>query len=251
MAVSVEEPLRNVLSMMERAGFEINQDVRVVVDEKLAFMGYTSRRWQSHIIVVSGHAVKSPMLEGLLAHELSHVYRNTTGHPSHSESLIANLMRLFIESHNLDRDYEQEILHQVINHVQDLYADDIAIKVLAANRGTAPRVEQLGEFFLGWIKEEPARSGARRRDQWINASILLNNSFAVSNMERHKIAERLIEKAKMSNQRFLSRIKASAAGRFSYFNAFMVSLKEDISESEFREQMKEYLQSFLDVVGNI
>jgi len=251
MGESVEEALRNVLHMMEQAGFKINQEVKVVVDEKLPFMGYTSRQWQSHVIVVSGFALKSPILEGLLTHELSHVYRNITGHPSHSESLIASLMRLFIESHELDRDYEQEVLHQAINHIQDLYADDVAIKVLAAYNGMAPSLEQLGEFFLGWIKEEPAKSSARRRDQWVNASILLNNCFAVSNMERHEITEGQIEKAKVSNDRFLNRIKPGAAMRFSFFNRFMVGLKEDVSEAEFHEQMSEYLRDFLDLVDNV
>ena len=251
MVESVEEALKNALHMMEQAGFKINQEVKVVVDEKLPFMGYTSRQWQSHVIVVSGHAVKSPMLVGLLTHELSHVYRNITGHPSHSEPLIASLMRIFVDRHKLDRDYEQEILHQAINHIQDLYADDIAVRVLATYDGMAPRLEQLGEFFLGWIKEDPARSGARRRDQWINASILLNNSFAISNMERHEIVEGQVEKAKLSNDRFLKRIKPSAAMQFSYFNKFMVNLKEDISEAEFREHMKEYLRSFFDLVNSI
>jgi hypothetical protein len=65
MTENVEETLRNVLNMMEQAGFRIDQDVKVIVDRELPFMGYTSRRWGSHAIVVSGFAVDSPMLEGL------------------------------------------------------------------------------------------------------------------------------------------------------------------------------------------
>jgi hypothetical protein len=232
MTENVEEALRNVLSMMKQAGFRIDQDVKVIVDKNLPFMGYTSRQWQRHVIVVSGFALDSPMLEGLLTHELSHVYRNITHHPSHSDPLIADLMRVFIDGHKLDRDYEQEILHQAINHIQDLYADDIAFRVLASRDGTT-RLHQLGDFFLGWIKEEPS-SGVRRRNQWFNASTLLNNSFAISNMERHKITERQIEEAKLSNDRFLNRIKSSAAMRFSYFNRFMVGLEEDVSEAGLR-----------------
>lgn len=250
MAENVEEALRKVLNMMEQAGFRINQEVKVIVDKKLPFMGYTSRQWQSHVIVVSGFALESLMLEGLLTHELSHVYRNITHHPSHSEPLIASLMRVFIDGHTLDRDYEREILHQAINHIQDLYADDIAIRVLTAYDDT-PLLQQLGDFFLGWIKEEPATTGARRRDQWVNASILLNNSFAISNMERHEITKAQIEKAELSNDRFLNRIKPSAAMRFSYFNRFMVGLEEDVSEARLDEQMKEYLHNFLNVVDSI
>ncbi len=250
MADRVEEALRRALYMMEQAGFTINQEVKVVVDEKLPFMGYTSRQWRSHIIVVSGFAVKSPMLEGLLTHELSHVYRTITDHPSHSERLIANLVHFFTDSHNLGRDYEQEILHQAINHIEDLYADDIAFKVLARDSDAALPSEQFGEFFLGWIKEEPVRSRLHRRDRWINASILLNNSFAISNMERHRIAERWVEKARSINDLLLNRIKPSAAIRFSYFNKFMVSLREDISENDFREEMTEYLQNLLALVDD-
>jgi hypothetical protein len=250
MTENVEKALRNVLNMMEQAGFRINQDVKVIVDKKLSFMGYTSRQWQSHVIVVSGFAVESPMLEGLLTHELSHVYRSITHHPSHSEPLIASLMRIFIKDHKLDRDYEQETLHQAVNHVQDLYADDIAVRVLAAYYGT-PLLEQFGDFFLGWIKEEPATGGVRLRDRWVNASILLNNSFAISNMERHNMMEGQIERAKLNNYRFLNRIKSSAAIQFSYFNRFMVGLEEDVSEARLREQMEEYLGNFLKVVDNI
>ena len=237
MTASLEEALKNVLARMEQAGFGINQEVRVAVDERLPFMGYTSRRWQSHVIVVSGFALKSPTLEGLLTHELSHVYRNITGHPSHSEPLITELMRRFIDNHKLDKNYEQGILHQVINHIQDLYADDVSVKVLTTRPTMALGLEQLGEFFLGWIKEDPSKSRAHQRDQWTNASMLLNNCFAVSNMERQKIAKSQIEKAKASNDRFLKQIKPNAAMRFGYFNRFMVGLEEEVSEAEFREQM--------------
>ena len=239
--------------MMQQAGFRINRDVRVVVDEKLPFMGYTSHRWQSqsHTIVVSGFALESPMLEGLLTHELSHIYRTITDHPSHDEPLIASLMRFFIDSHKLHRDYEQQILHQAMNHVQDLYADDITVKVLTAQQGAVSSLEQLGEFFLDWIKEEPAGSGTRQRDQWTSASVLLNNCFALSNMERHGIVRKQIEEAKMRNGQFLNQMKPGAAMRFSYFNEFMVGLKEDVSEAEFREQMKEYLRNFLNAVESM
>jgi hypothetical protein len=157
-------------------------------------------------------------------------------------------MHHFIDSHRLHRGYEQEVLRQAINHVQDLYADDIAIRVLAYDD---TRLQQLGDFFLGWIKERSATSGMSRKDQWINASILLNNSFAISNMERHKAAGEQIEKARLSNVRFLNRIRPTAAIRFDYFNRFMVSLKEDVSEAGFREQMEEYLRNILSLVDII
>jgi len=140
---------------MKRSGFEINQNVEVAVDESLPFMGYTSRQWQRQLIVVSGFAVKSNMLEGLLTHELSHVYRSQTKHPSHNDQIITDLLRSFASNHDVNEHYQMEILHQVINHVQDLYADDIAIKILTAERSDSADLERLGEFFSDWVRDEP------------------------------------------------------------------------------------------------
>lgn len=244
---AVQQALANVLAAMKRHGFEITQNLEVVVDEGLPFMGYTSRHWQKQLIVVSGFAVKSNMLEGLLTHELSHVYRGQTKHPSHNDQIIAHLARSFISMHNLNEDYQREILHQVINHVQDLYADDIATQVLTAEESHLLRLEQLGDFFLGWIRDEPVKTGMVRKDQWVNASIMLNNCFAISNMQRHAIEDR-DEKAKMRNETFMRRINPVAAESFSYFNAFMVNLKERVSDAEFQREMEEYLSRFLAVV---
>jgi hypothetical protein len=64
-------------------------------------------------------------------------------------------------------------------------------------------------------------------------------------MERHRIVRQQIEKARMSNDRFLNRITPATAMKFNYFNKFMVGLNESISQTEFREQMMEYLGNFL------
>ena len=246
----VAEKLRNVLDLMSRNGFEINQPVDLAVDENLPFMGYTSRRWQRHLIVVSGSAVGSPMLEGLLAHELSHVYRTLTNHPSHNEKIIAEAVGSLTQLQSLDEDYQAEVLHQAINHIQDLYADDIAVKVLMSEQDRAAVFEGLGEFFLDWIKEEPVNSGSRQKNAWANAGILLNNCFAVSNIQRRKVST-VYEKAKSVNEKFLLRITPSAANNFRYFNRFMVNLKEDVSEQGFKEELQQYLGRFWDVVQTI
>ncbi len=246
----VEEKLETVTDTMARAGFEIDQPVEVVVDENLPFMGYTSRHWQKHVIVVSGFAVKSPMLEGLLAHELSHVYRNVTNHPSHNEELLESVAVTFARLHDLSESYQSDMLHQAINHIQDLYADDIAIRVLTANQNKTAALDVLGEFFLGWIREEPVKSNSSRKDAWLNAGILLNNCFAVSNIQRRKV-ESFYEKAESLNSRFLVKIDPRARRSFSYFNHFMVNLKERVADEEFRNQMNEYLERFWDVIVSI
>lgn len=246
----VEEKLKIVTDGMARAGFEIGQPVEVMVDENLPFMGYTSRQWQKHVIVVSGFAVKSAMLEGLLAHELSHVYRNVTDHPSHNEKLLENVACAFTRLHDLTQGYQGEILHQAINHIQDLYADDISVRVLTDNQNKSAILDMLGEFFLGWIKEEPVKSNSSRKDSWLNAGILLNNCFAVSNIQRRRV-ERYYEKAESLNNKFLVKIDQRARSSFPYFNRFMVNLKEKVAEEEFRNQMEDYLERFWDVTASI
>lgn len=243
----VNAELKDVLQMMKLAGFPIDQEVRVVVDENLPFMGYTSRQWQTHTIVVSGFSVRSGMLKGLLAHELSHVYRNITNHPSHNERTIAHLAGSFINLYNLHADYQREILHQVINHIQDLYADDISMQVLITGESRLLDSKQLEGFFVEWVKDEPVKTSEVRKDRWVNAAMMLNNSFAISNMQRHGIGDHN-QKAKLKNDAFLSRIKPEAAENFGYFNDFMVGLREEVTESAFQDDMEDYLGRFFELI---
>ena len=246
---NVNQTFRHVLDLMRHAGFTIEGEVSVAVDRDLPFMGYTSRQWQKHTIVVSGFALGSGMLLGLLAHELSHVYRNVTNHPSHNDQIISQLASSFINHYKLDMDYQREILHQVINHVQDLYADDITMTVLATEKGLFDS-GRLEGFFLDWIKDEPVRTGIDKRDRWVNAAIMLNNTFALSNMQRHTIDDHE-NGAKSKSDAFLARINQGAAREFSYFNDFMVGLKEQVTEAEFKQEMKDYLTHFFQVVQNV
>jgi hypothetical protein len=62
---SLDVAVRDVLHMMTGAGSGIDEELSVVVDKNMPFIGYTSRQWQKHTIVVSGMAVKSGMLKGV------------------------------------------------------------------------------------------------------------------------------------------------------------------------------------------
>ncbi len=67
----VKEVANEALRMMKDAGFEIPDKLDVLVDPKLPFMGYSTKRGGSNIIVVAGEALRSGMIEGLLVHEMS------------------------------------------------------------------------------------------------------------------------------------------------------------------------------------
>lgn len=246
----VREQLQVVLDAMARLGYVITQPVEVKVDEKLPFMGYTSRQWEKHVIVVSGFATQSLLLWGLLTHELSHVYRNLSNHPSHNEEILANATGSFTQVHGLSEDYQRQVLHQAINHIQDLYADDIAVRVIQSNPQMRAPLESLGEFFLGWIKDKPVKTNSKRKDSWLNAGILLNNCFAVSNIQRRGIKS-YAEKAQALNGKFLMKISPGARANFAYFNRFMVTLSEEVTGNEFRQQLDDYLERFWETVESI
>jgi hypothetical protein len=133
--------------------------------------------------------------------------------------------------------------------VQDLYADDITMRIISADSELFDP-KQLEEFFTEWIKEVPVHTGVEKRDRWVNAGIILNNSFALSNMQRHNINDG-DRRAESKNQTFLGHINRQAAKQFSYFNDFMVGLKEQVGEGEFQRGMNEYLARFHEVVLSI
>ncbi len=239
----VAEAFRRARGMMKDAGYGIGDNVRVVVDPNLGFMGYTFPRAGKFTIVVSGAAVESGMLEGLLVHEMSHIYRMQSKHPSHDERIINEVMGSFL-GRGLNRDYQQKILHDLVNHLEDLYADDVAFKVFGKNN-IFP-VEDGSRFFLSWLSPEPVVSGEDRRDRWINMSLMLRNSFAMSNMARHGIPD-LGNNAKRLNERFLSGLPANASRWFEYFYAVMTSLREDVTEEQFGRLLRDYLERFVEL----
>ena len=75
---------------------------------------------------------------------------------------------------------------------------------------------------------------------------MLNNSFALSNMERHSVPD-VNFRGRDANLKFLYGINHEAAEYFGYFNRLMVTMQEDITEKDFKKLMKEYVQTFLKV----
>ena len=239
----VRKARQTALDMMRNAGFDIGANVKVVVDPKLPFMGYTMPQGGSFTIVVSGGAIGSGLLEGLLVHEMSHVYRIQTNHPSHNgqilEQSIDNLGKKTVL-----RDYQQKIVHDLLNDIQDLYADDISFKVL---RNTPiMKSDQMTRFLQDWVKDEPAKSRDRIMDSWTNASVMTHNARAIAQMARHRV-EDIDGRAEQANKRFLSQISPRVAGRFEYFRNLLENLREEMTVEEYRKLLADYLGQFLEI----
>src|SRR5260370_526541 len=123
----------NASRMMRESGFGLKSDVKVAIDPQLPFMGYSMPVGKGYRIVVSGGSVGSGMLEGLMVHEMSHIYRMENNHVSHDAKVIEGAIEN-IDKRNLSHDYQQKIVHDLLNDIQDLYADDSSMKVLKKNR---------------------------------------------------------------------------------------------------------------------
>src|SRR5258706_14076011 len=104
------EALKNhALGLMEDSGFPITEEIEIGVDEKLHIMGYTTEENGKPEIVVARWALQSDMLTGLLIHELSHIYRNETNHPSHNFDIHNKTIAMVLGNRKLQR-YQEEII---------------------------------------------------------------------------------------------------------------------------------------------
>ena len=240
----VSEARENALRAMRDAGFDVGGAVRVAVDPKLPFMGYSRPQGDGFQVVVSGAAVGSGMLEGLLIHEMSHIYRMQTGHPSHDGRIISDVLEQ-VGKHRLSEDYRQKIAHEIINHIEDLYADDISLAVMKDRAFVSE--DRLVAFLQDWVKDSPVRSQDATRDAWVNASLLVNNARALAQMDRHHIDD-LGGRAATANRRFLSRLPPEAAQHFERFCNFLADLPKDLTDAKYRRMLSGYLEDFLKLV---
>jgi hypothetical protein len=227
----------NALKMMKESGFEISNKLEVSVDDQLPFMGYSTERKGGHVIVISAAALKSGMIEGLLIHEMCHIYRTETNHPSHNHKLLDRVGLHVIHENHLTEEYQIRIIQQAVNHIQDLYADDIAFKVFEKDK-LFPSDQAL-DFFLSWIQDTPVNARTNKA-KWMNVGSMLNNCFAISDLTRHHIND-VDNKAKSAIQEFLSQTEESMRKEFAYFRSFMANLKENPAQEEFEKDLADYL----------
>jgi hypothetical protein len=234
------------IEKMRKAGFEVGDGIQVSVDPDLPFMGYSRPEGRGYRIVVSGGALDSVMLEGLLLHELSHVYRMKTGHPSHNAQIVGEAVGSLGEQ-ALKHDYQRKIIYDLTNNIEDLYADDIAVRIMKDDKTLPP--ELLSRFLQDWVKSDLAEGDNPGKARWLNGWTMANNARAIGQMSRHSV-EDLGGRAAAENQRFLSKIDPSIADRFGYFLNLLTNLRENITDDEYRKLLTDYLGSFVNMVEN-
>ena len=231
---------------MREAGFDVGGRIEVVVDPQLEVGGYSIRGEGDRFrIVVSGRAVKSRMLEGLLLHEMSHIVRMRTNHPSHNAQIIEEAISRVTDGVAM-KDYQRKILHDLVNNVEDLYADSLAWRVM--RKSGLLTADESTEFIQGWVEDRPAESRDATRVRWENAWSLANNARAIAQLERHGVAD-TGGRAAALNDRLVSRMGPGARGHFEYFRNLLANLKEGITADDYRALLIEYLGRFREAAG--
>lgn len=230
---------------MSQAGYKIPDNVRVSVDPQLSFMGYTMPTRNGFNIVVSGGAVESGMLEGLLMHEMGHIVRIITNHPSHNAEILEEAVE---RGGNNLADYQQKIMHDLLNDIQDLYADDLSFKAIRKSALTYPG--QITEFLQSWVQDTPVATGNTVSDRWSNTSLMTHNARALAQMQRLQIPD-TGELAEKANRSFLYQVDPEIAKEFEYFRKTLLSLREDMTGNEYRKLLSEYLDKFQRIARTI
>jgi hypothetical protein len=235
---TLDEAKDHALELMKSAGFPIKEEITIAVDEKLPFMGYTTQRNGKPLIVVSKWSLATDMSMGLIIHELGHVYMIELNHPSHNPYLHSKATQNALQGKKI-YPYQIQIIHNIINNIQDLYADDISFPVYINKSGK----NDLSEFFLGWIRK-PKSAPFSREDAWKNTEMLLSAAFAKANLERHKTVD-TNGKVKKALEIFLSKVDPKLAKKFEYFKKLMVNLPKITTDLKFEKLLEEYISEFL------
>ena len=241
MKAEVAEARKNALEQMTKAGYSIGDSVEVIIDPKLPFMGYTVPINGHYRTVVAGGALQTGLLEGLLLHEMSHIYRMQNKHPSHNPQIIDQVIKS-LNKETQSKEYQRKIIGNIVNNFEDLYADDISTKVMREGQLYQPGV--LSNFIQENIEEKPVQMRDARRERWANTAIMVDNARFLGQMSRHKI-EDTGGKGESANKRFLAQVSPRIAEKYPYFLDVVVNLKEDLTEEGFRKLLSEYLNTFV------
>lgn len=228
---------------MAEMGYPVDAKVDFQFDPALPIMGYSRPLRTGYRVVAGKGALQDGLLLTLLTHELSHVQRMASGHPSHSQGAI----QAAYDGLRLDgpqQPYHDEILHDAINNVEDLYADGIAFEVLQ-EMGAVPS-EGIGGFFLAWMKPRPEGGRDARERRWRAAHAMLGNARALAQIKQHGSASQ-IRQAKRINAELLAELPLPVAAAQPWFQAFYDNLRADVTEDDFARDLAEYVGRFVAV----
>ena len=167
----VKETFADVERRYAAKGHEVRWPVSAEI-LSMPIMGATKSAGSAHTLFVSRRAVESGVLDGLIAHEMGHMLRTETRHASHDPEVFRALPRAV----RIPRP-ATEAFDQAFNHIQDIYADDLAFLVFGEEGD-----RRVYDFFGSWVDGNASQIG---RDRWENVGLAATAAFALGNLLRH------------------------------------------------------------------
>jgi len=169
--------VREAFETVERGYAEEGLRLRSPVSAEIVsmpIMGASKSLSDRHTLFVSVRAVQSGTLDGLVAHEMGHMLRTEARHASHDPDVYGAVSReVRIPQAG------EDAFSQAFNHIQDIYADDLAFLVFASDGG-----DRAYRFFAGWVD---GNAGMRGEDRWRNVGLAVSNGFSLGNLRRHAL----------------------------------------------------------------
>jgi len=178
---------------------------------RMAIMGASKSTSERHTLFVSARA--------------GHMLRTEAGHSSHNADVFGAL------HHEVKIPRAAEgAFGQAFNHIQDIYADDLAFLVFASDGS-----DRAYEFFAAWVDGNTSAGGTNR---WQNIGLATTNGFALGNLIRHRLIgpdDKLWDLARSFDQKAGFSLVDDLAG-------FYANLPSDPSREAFVGEVKRLAQ---------
>jgi hypothetical protein len=222
--------------------FETERDlelpVRVHVREDPDERTWTAHYDDHHVLNISRKGATSAMARELALHELAHMDRHEAAHPSHTQSTEEALF-LALAGHSVEK---RRIAHcyQIANHMKDIYADDITLRVGPTDK----LVDFLEASLAAAVADRPGEPPGptyRRHTPGSDPDITaVNAAFALALVERHGLVDgdhRIYD---------LADVAAADAPEVSVgrFKSHFASLARDPTESDYRKALVEATREY-------
>lgn len=219
--------------------FDLSLPVKVYVRTDPDERTWTSHASTHHRLNISAAAARGGMARELALHEFAHMYRHEEGHASHVQSTKEAIF-LAGAGRRVPQDRVLQC-YQIANHMKDIYADDLTLRVTPAAR------------LLDFLESSVARSLAHGSPEFVpeqgsavtsrpdpNISAV-NAAFALALLERHDAlpdTHRLHE---------LARLVAADAPRvpFDQFREQFRTLPIDPDPSEYRRLLVDITREYI------
>ncbi len=231
-SLALEEKLRKAMGKMLETGYKINSPVKIKVDRKLNIMGYSKKEKDCHLIVVSEWSLESGMVEGLILHELAHIYFMERGAVTHRSEILERILERFSRLEGL-RTREREYLIEAYNHLQNIIVDDIVFRVIDERM-----VDAVRSFFQQWVTDKTTG------DPVSDAAILCRNAFAIASLKRRNLIDDNDFVLKV-NKRFIEKLGGNAKREFEWIERFLENAKSSENEEEFAGMLESYFERII------